>query len=361
MNYSFIIVLVIIKDVTLSKILSYTLLRSFGTYDFFLTIGGSIKQVELDMTNQYLCVYDYKHLDNDTFNSNVTLPIYNENINFSLSYTTIEVGHEVVVNVFPVFTFQNTSLMKFDSFPLAHHYFNTSHSIIHSLYNKKYIENRSFGLYFNLLSGYLFFGGIPKEFIDEFHYSHQFKVMSKDQLSWTIDIKKVQFNGTTIKINNNVMLQSNIKYIKAPESFLYQLADTVFKDYIKTNACIFHKETLTKYFQCSCEEIINFPNFKFTLGDIEIEFKSNEMFFNNDFVCPFMIESSSIYQNQWVFGLTFLQRYVSYFDIDNDMITLYSKTEFKIVSNDKLKYFIGLNIFINLISFIILLYMKFKL
>ena len=127
MNYSFIIVLVIIKDVTLSKILSYTLLRSFGTYDFFLTIGGSIKQVELDMTNQYLCVYDYKHLDNDTFNSNVTLPIYNENINFSLSYTTIEVGHEVVVNVFPVFTFQNTSLMKFDSFPLAHHYFNTSH------------------------------------------------------------------------------------------------------------------------------------------------------------------------------------------------------------------------------------------
>ena len=363
MNYSFLIALVIIKDVTFSKILSYTLLRSFGTYDFFLKIGNSIKQVELDMSNQFLCVYDYNHLDNDTFNESTILPIHNENIHFALSYTTIEVGHNVFVNDFPVFTFQNKSLIQFDSFPLAHHYLNTSHSIIHSLYNKHYIEHRSFGLYFSQtsLSGNLFFGGVPKDFVDEFPYSHQFKVMSKNQPSWKIEINKIQFNETTIMINNNVVLQSNIKYIKAPESFLYQLADTVFKDYIKTNACIFHKETLTKYFQCACEEIIHFPNMKITIGDVEVEFSLNEMFFNNDFVCPFMIESSSIYLNQWVFGLTFLQRYISYYDIDSDMVTLYSKTEFKIVSNEKLFFLIGFNICINLISLILLIFINYKL
>ena len=76
--------------------------------------------------------------------------------------------------------------------------------------------------------------------------------------------------------------------------------------------CYYVNSIYGEQFDCICSEIEDFPNITFIFDNVQLSFTKEDLFGNFSDRCMFNINSNRA--NDWVFGVTFLSKYYTYFD-----------------------------------------------
>lgn len=248
-------------------------------------------------------------------------------------------------------------IKKLLSFALR--YEDESYSILHSMKRNGKIKKLQFAFLPSNeigLDGTMFFGGIPSSIIKKYQTTCK---VSPFASGWSCS-----FNGIKIKNSNkeymvskeDVYFESEITRLEVPDSFMDYLKENYFKEYILSEQC---KYTGIKKFECRCSVINQLQNLIFIINNIRFEIPINRMFENYGSSCTLGIEVNPD-NSKWIFGNTFLNNYLTLFDIDNESITFYSDIQFIsnniILSSSFLKYGYTICIIDCLIGVLLLLF-----
>lgn len=246
---------------------------------------------------------------------------------------------------------------------------NKKHSLVHTLKNEGAIASNKFGLKFVKpfdleKNGTIYFGGIPKEEIDQLPYKKKIHVTKeKNNNGWSARTSKVIINGKQIENINYLTEFSTVsKKIEVPNELFYFIVDNYLNDFISDKLCDID---LTNTIQCSehaikllvnttIDFIIDGSSFILTVQDLFDKTIDNKYLF-------LLSKSGNINKDHIIVGYVFLQKYISLFDYDSQTISFYSKQNF---SNSYNKQYI-LKIIFYIISaltcaFIINCYIKYK-
>ena len=229
--------------------------------------------------------------------------------------------------------------------------------------------------------GFIFFGGLPKKYILN-KYRYNCKVTEKYNF-WSCNLPYIFFGEITYYSNpNNTLFFENNNYayfngaerrILAPEDFMSFLKHNYFKDEIINGTCKYYLYGMNYVFDCFCNIINIFPNITFIFDNYQYKFTSEELFdYYGGGKCLFLIQGNHLRKNNFVFGVPFLNKFISNFDYETKYITFYSENKINEIDLNKFfkkrefnKYIIGIFIFIlifGLISYIrkVILNRKFK-
>ena len=213
-------------------------------------------------------------------------------------------------------------------FGFAYRFHDESFSLIHQLYNNCKISKKAFaiGEYHQKEEyGLLYFGGLPEEEIRGKGFQGKCKV-NKELVTWSCQLNRVDILGNSYSPNKEEMLfQTNYKFISVPKSFLMFLNFTVFQ---KSYGYCFYKEyDSLETFKCVNTYLPSLPNITFIFDDYAFIIPMFELFVHSNEIS----ESAIVYDhliinnnNTWVFGNYFLSKYVTLFDYDEPSITFYS-------------------------------------
>ena len=174
------------------------------------------------------------------------------------------------------------------------------------------------------IDGTMFFGGIPSSIKKKYHSTCK---VSQFASGWSCS-----FNGIKIKNTNkefllskeDVYFESEITRLQVPEVFMDFLKDNYLNEYISTEQC---KYTGINKFECVCTTIPKLQDLIFIIDNVMFDIPINKMFENYGSSCTLGIEINPD-NTKWSFGNTFLNNYLSLFDIENESITFYSDTQF---------------------------------
>ena len=84
---------------------------------------------------------------------------------------------------------------------------------------------------------------------------------------------------------------------------------------MKNGTCSFNSNK--EKIRCECDYINNFPNLTFNFDGHIIEIANKNLFRQSNNNCLFTLQS---HRNNWIFGISFLNLYFSYFDYDKKKI-----------------------------------------
>lgn len=357
--------LIIIRFSFQKKIISLPLTESYGTYDIFIKLNekNDDKQFELDMACDFLWVDYPKYFTEDEplgdlrnfIIRNKSYPFQESLTNLSFKKGTIEVLQ------FPLFQFKGDAISNFDTFPLSHSYRNESLSIIQRFINYGLIESKAFGLYYNLTNqnATLFLGGLPDDLIGNYPYMKSCpvaKINSTYNPYWGCELTEVVMGELRYRNSHFSFFQSNVEYIYAPVEFQTFLLDYYFKPFIENKTCIFHSESVSMFFDCDCNQIKYQPPIVFKFKEFDVSFSIEEMSLKHGNFCYFDIEKNTEDAHTWKFGILFLQKFVSLFDIETDTITFYSLTSFERQNKKIIEFiyiFISVGMLISILNYII--------
>lgn len=359
--------LIIIEFSFQKKIISLSLSESYGTYDIYLKLNekNDNQQMELDMACDFLWVdYPKYYFEDEPLGDTRNFSIGNQTYPFqeSISDLSFQKG-TIKLLQFPLFQFKGKSISNFDTFPLSHSYRNESLSVIHRFIKDGLIETKAFGFYYNLTnqSANLYLGGLPDELISNYPYLKSCPVAKNSSTYnpyWGCDFTEVVMGDIRYKNSHFSYFQSNVEYIYAPVEFQMFLVDSYFKPFIQNKTCIFHSESSSMFFDCDCNQIKEQPPIIFKFKGFEVSFSIEEMSLKHGNFCYFNIEKNIEDENSWKFGILFLQKFVSLFDLETDTITFYSLTSLE-PHNKKIIEFIyiftSVAMFISILNYIIVI------
>ena len=328
------VLLTILRNIQSNKIISQEIFESVGTYDIFLRIGTAERylQLELDMSIDFMwiSIKSFKEEEIIRIAEKEYIGLSGKEIEAEklLANITFENSTNISLTEFPFYFIESRAIRSFDSFPLGFSVHNKSFSIIDYLYQKKYIERLAFGLQYNndTQSGAIHFGGIPDEAITP--YQQRCKVI-EGYSSWGCNLTQVIFDNKVFQNVNYSFFQSNQEFLYAPKEFMNYINSTVFTPYIKNETCYIASinEDIAS-FNCECESIKSFPSFHFIFGEIAFTLNSSQLFDFNTNECVFIVQLNEINNTEWIFGVKFLNNYISLYDYENKDITFYSKIPF---------------------------------
>ena len=205
-----------------------------------------------------------------------------------------------------------------------------SFSIVHQLYNKGYIEKRSFGIgEFNHIieEGEVFFGGISDE--EGYNKKYKGKCKVKNEFStWSCSLQSVRIGNEIFDTSQHYMyFQTSISYIYAPKSFMIFLNDTLAKK--AGEYCDMRENENTLQFICDNEILDVLPNLYFNFNGVRFDIPLDVLFDEGLGTLTFHIvydERITKDDNTWIFGNYFLYQYATYFDYDDQSISFFSNT-----------------------------------
>lgn len=237
-------------------------------------------------------------------------------------------------------------------------------SFMSYLFSLKKIEKKVFGFVKETdNTGKMYLGNFPLKLVEEKQLIYIGKVqVSKNFNAWGVNLQGLKFHLYSRNINQYFYFTTNDKRIIVSKDIIYNIFNSVYMDFgcqYKVNM----KEQLN--FECNCEKITKykFPEISFNFGNnLEFSFNKKELFEDsNTDSCLFLIEGkddtiSSITNNQWVFGTTFLNKYPTFFDYNQEEISFYSYNNFNVLDFFEIKKIILLiNILLLFLNCLIIL------
>ena len=343
------------------KIITVTLSESFDTYDIILyskTIGVN-KGFEIDMSLDFMwsAFKSFKRQnDNLTY---CELIINSNNYQGCLCSTTFLLDDNEIVD-YPLYYINDRTIFTYDSFPLAYKFSNENRSLIHYLYNNNIIEHRSFLFYFDFpkQDAVLYIGGVPDE-IKKNKYSISIDV-NQNYKTWGNTLNLIRFEEHSYTVNSYVYFQANMNGSFVPLTFMYYLRNTLFAKYLINKDCVVNSQSANyepESFYCNCTIVDSFPNITMILNGIEFLFSKDDLLQYLSNRCYFTMKYDRYTKSGWVLGISFLSKYLTYFNYDKDEITFYSSAPFLIHQEyyTKKKSTIIISIF-NLLSLFLCIY-----
>lgn len=282
-----------------------------GTWSYLGSKSNSSKLIEDRSYDTYLGVYRiYEYQDYIAFPNNnnkflIQFEIQDDDSIFSRCNSGFGLG-------------KNDSIIK-------------EKSIINQLRENNLIEKLSFTISpyerqeDNYYIGKIYFGETPNEVIKRKKYKANYHITYNDEVGWF-------FNVTSIKLRNNIeinppkiMLQTEETSIKVPLEDL-----GVFKDYYFTKDIIIKycpvkgNPLITMEIECDCSIIYELPDLEMVIGDYIFSFQPKDLFKEQGGKCMFKIKADFMSHNHWIFGLNFINMFITHFDYEDKMITFYS-------------------------------------
>ena len=209
-----------------------------------------------------------------------------------------------------------------------------STSIVHQFYKSKMINRMIFGIYYykeKEKGGNIYIGDIPKQ-LTESKTKGKCKVNDNQ---WGCEIKDFYYGKYHIKEKRKAIFEYEHKDIFIPKEIYLKLFE-LFEKFIKNNTCI------NKNYQFYCkldseDEYIGFfekfvPSFNFVFDTFTLSIPSTQLFDHGRFL---LLYDRSMDSNDWKIGFTFIQKFLSVYDYDNNEIILYidNKSRVKIIQN----------------------------
>ena len=209
-----------------------------------------------------------------------------------------------------------------------------STSIVHQFYKSKMINRMIFGIYYykeKEKGGNIYIGDIPKQ-LTESKTKGKCKVNDNQ---WGCEIKDFYYGKYHIKEKRKVIFEYEHKDIFIPKEIYLKLF-VLFEKFIKNNTCS------NKNYQFYCkldseDEYIGFfekfvPSFNFVFDTFTLSIPSTQLFDHGRFL---LLYDRSMDSNDWKIGFTFIQKFLSVYDYDNNEIILYidNKSRVKIIQN----------------------------
>ena len=340
-----IILIEIILDVLVlsfqSKIVSEPYVHFIYSYTFRLQFSYSTytKLVEINMANDYLWFsqvgYELTRDPSLTHIKSINTTIANKTSIGDLYTLNFKFGGKSIKK-FPLFILKQYQSGYYESFPLSYKYRNESLSVIHYLYNNKYITHLGFCFDTNVEGkrGLLHVGGVPDNLIEDNPYKASCKVL-QGYSTWGCELNKVIINNKVIFTNKEYSyFQSNSDKILIPLSFYNFLFDNIFSKLDQYSDCPFEKQEDFYRFKCKCEDLPIDFNLTFQFKGVVVSFTKQEMIY--DFIggCFLRILDNKLKTNEWILGIPFITKHIVYFDYENSIISFHSKTPFPIVTNN---------------------------
>ena len=209
-----------------------------------------------------------------------------------------------------------------------------STSIVHQFYKSKMINRMIFGIYYykeKEKGGNIYIGDIPKQ-LTESKTKGKCKVNDNQ---WGCEIKDFYYGKYHIKEKRKAIFEYEHKDIFIPKEIYLKLFE-LFEKFIKNNTCI------NKNYQFYCkldseDEYIGFfekfvPSFNFVFDTFTLSIPSTQLFDHGRFL---LLYDRSMDSNDLKIGFTFIQKFLSVYDYDNNEIILYidNKSRVKIIQN----------------------------
>lgn len=352
-----------------NKIISIPIVTFLGRYNLKCNFGiemGS-KNLEINMDIDYLLI---------SGNESQILAMKDSKIILNQTYLEFEGNQEkaflcqskiTLINQNPLnmFYYLSTKYRLNDIFPLAYHYSNNAFSVIHSLYNTNEIDQLGFGFYLQRrldeMEGFLYLGGIPNKLIEQFPYHKSCKVNSK-YYQWGCVLQEIIINNITYISYEKNHFQSNIKNYVVPFRFWNFMFDNYFTKASKNANCSFSDSLGINLFLCPCHNLNLTLNIDIVLEGIILSLDQNAFMYTYLNKCILQFEVIEQYKDEWIFGTSFLNRYLTYFNYTKGEITFYQKKQFrqyiKPISNNNythIKSCLILNITLNVINILFII------
>jgi hypothetical protein len=235
--------------------------------------------------------------------------------------------------------------------------YNRKHSLIMNLYDKNIINKECFTIIGS--ENKIYFGDIPLDTIN-FHYKNNISIISHDNyITWGFNIDRMLINNKQILFNKTYYLyfQANTDYIHIPVSIYNELLVLM----NMKNKCEYNTN---KIVTCNCNDIHLFPQIAFVFNDETFSLNNTDLFEKiNHNTCTLKLRPNNnfdsyenSYEEMFIFGLLFLNKYPITFDYSTNSITLFYNTY-------KLSYittFIKYTLILNIISTFYLIYVHIK-
>lgn len=289
--------------------------------------------------------------------------------------SNILISNELVNN----YTFYNIDDMNIFHFlrpyiPLAYSFENETFSLTHLLYNSKQIQYKKFS--FDPILSQLHIGGVPFDSING-KYSSRCKVKPQYK-KWGCTMNYAYIgnynNYTQIYNNKNryaYFISSDSK-IYAPKDFFDFMENILLKEQIDNGSCILNNDTFTNFFSCKCEIFDKFYKIYFSFDEREYSISTTRgLIFKSPLhdkkdICDLLIYYKAN-NNDWQFGISFLNNFVTVFDYDDSSIKFYSDYPFykseimHLLTNTNYCYVLFIIVIsLNFFNCIILIYTKYK-
>lgn len=301
-----------------SSYISLKFLKIRGVITILLKVGANKRNqyFTIDMVNRFNALNkNYRQFDSPSNPKEIIK--YNDEI--------IEAEIKKELLVFPSYNIKFNNLYFYyfkgnfiDSISFSRTFLDNRNSIVHQLYNNKYINKLQFGIFSNssILNGILYIGEIPKELYEN-KTRNTIKVNTNFD-TWGIDIgSEIEgyFNSTHI---NYGYFNGKDKKILAPSSFMKEFEENVLSSLIKKKLCQKNKET----YQCELSVFDSFPSLVIKSQGYQFPLKKEDLFFQKENYCILLIEENTKNKFYWEIGTLFLNKYSLIFDYESNEITI---------------------------------------
>lgn len=224
-------------------------------------------------------------------------------------------------------------LQDFDGISFARKFKDESYSFIHRLYHDKFIDKLAYGFFpIDRQKGIINFGTLSKE-IANFKYKTSCKAYNTDS-SWGCQLTKVYFGTEKLYYMNKhkMYFQANEKRILVPKDFMAILNQTYFNKYMDNGICSMLIGFGRHTYECLPEVKSSFPNLTIEFDSITVDLPLSDIINDEVRNIKFYLEENYYNEDEWVFGLTFFMKYVTYFDYEKNDITFFSDTPFSSIT-----------------------------
>lgn len=225
--------------------------------------------------------------------------------------------------------------LKYDTLSLSYKFDDIRTSLVYNLYNKNIIEHPSFGIsHGGQNSGYLYFGGFPKEFIINKDSASCF--VNPNEYTWSCKVDQVIIGESLVfQESKYSYFQSSSTRIIAPKSFFNLLEKEFFS---KHEECFEREYSNVITYHCSFEKAKLFPDISFVFENKMITLNYHDLITIYTNIVIFSIGKmrfDSQEDETWIFGQPFLKKYPSLFDHSEGKVTFFSRTPFRTVDSIK--------------------------
>ena len=328
-----------------NKVILYVTLNFFNYYgspNVYIQIGNNTKleNFDLDMSIDYLWLSSSLYLpENDNtikmINNNVTIIPETNTTGMQLESSITIPESNITLNNFTYFFTIDLFFLAFDSIPLAYQFKNSSYSFVHTLYNLKYINRKSFNFIFhNRDNGTLTFGE-PISNFNKKPYQTSCNI-DKNLNTWTCKLVEIKVNNN-IYLNTHISLfQSNVRPIRVPKDFMKYLNETIFNKLYSEKFCVYELYWDCETIKCECDKIQQDIRIDFDFDNNVFSLYKDDLFQKVNNSCNFLIEENIKGGNKWFIGTAFYYKYITDFDYDNARVTFFSDNPFNSKIDKKL-------------------------
>ena len=277
-----------------------------------------------------------EHFPKSTCDNNQIIAIPHHKPNeFILCRSTMNVFGKCPIDIFYYSLITNTEKKMSSSLSFAHKFKNKKHSIIHQLYNNKYISKRqvAFKSKIHGNNNKIYLGEYPENFIDDYDHSMSLKVY-KNATEWKFKVHSIKVGLFSREYTNqHAYIFSKDSDIMVDDDTFEWLVNEVFEEHFNKGDCKIKELISRDTICCDVATYRDFKGVKFVIQGYEIEFPKEECFWCSEMdpVCYLNIVkiNKEMYPNDfvWKIGYTFYQRFINVLDYDKHTITFYSKSQ----------------------------------